>query len=129
MQVQNMFYHGFGFMTVFMVLFFLAFFAILFVIIFKAVTTWSHNNRSPLLTVNVTVVAKRDQMDVRGGHVGSDAHMYSAHSYHRYYVTFQVESGDRLELEVPGNEFGYIIEGDKGKLSFKGTRFVSFDRV
>jgi hypothetical protein len=28
-----------------------------------------------------------------------------------------------------GNEFGYIIEGNKGKLSFKGTRFVGFERV
>ncbi len=129
MQVQHMFYQGFSIMAIFTGLFFLAFFATLFIIVFKSVTTWSHNNHSPLLTVDVTVVAKRDHMDVRGGHMGSDAHMHSSHSYHQYYVTFQVESGDRLELEVPGNEFGYIIEGDKGKLSFKGTRFVGFERV
>jgi hypothetical protein len=54
--------------------------------------------------------------------------MYSTSSYSRYYVTFQVESGDRLELSVPENEYGYIVEGDTGRLSFKGTKFIGFER-
>ena len=46
-----------------------------------------------------------------------------------YYVTFQVQSGDRLELEVGSDEFGYLIEGDYGNLSFQGTRFLGFERM
>ena len=45
-----------------------------------------------------------------------------------YYVTFQVDSGDRIELNLNGNEYGMLIEGDKGKLSFQGTRYLGFMR-
>ena len=45
-----------------------------------------------------------------------------------YYVTFQVESGDRIELGVSGMEYGMLIEGDTGRLSFQGTRYLSFER-
>lgn len=45
-----------------------------------------------------------------------------------YYVTFQVESGDRMEFAVSGNEYGMLVEGDKGSLTFQGTRYLSFLR-
>ena len=45
-----------------------------------------------------------------------------------YYVTFQFDSGDRLELHVPGREYGMMAEGDVGDLTFQGTRYLGFDR-
>ena len=45
-----------------------------------------------------------------------------------YYVTFEVASGDDMELEVSGNEYGMLVEEDKGDLSFKGTRYLGFER-
>lgn len=45
-----------------------------------------------------------------------------------YYVTFQVESGDRMEMSVSGSEYGTLAKGDKGKLTFQGTRFLTFNR-
>ena len=45
-----------------------------------------------------------------------------------YYVTFEVDSGDRMELCVSGEEYGMLVEGDCGKLSFQGTRYLSFER-
>jgi hypothetical protein len=45
-----------------------------------------------------------------------------------YYVTFEVESGDRMELKMTGEQFGLIAEGDKGRLTFQGTRYLGFDR-
>lgn len=52
-----------------------------------------------------------------------------AHGYHTtYYVTFQVDSGDRMELSVSGSEYGMLVDGDRGKLSFQGTRYLSFER-
>ena len=45
-----------------------------------------------------------------------------------YYVTFQVESGDRMELRVSGPEYGMLIEGDHGTLTFQGTRYLGFER-
>ena len=46
----------------------------------------------------------------------------------RYYATFQVESGDRMELYIPRNEYGLLAEGDRGKLTFQGTRYLGFER-
>ena len=45
-----------------------------------------------------------------------------------YYATFEFESGDRMELGVSGSEYGMLAEGDSGKLTFQGTRYLSFER-
>ena len=45
-----------------------------------------------------------------------------------YYVTFEVASGDRMELRLQGHEYGLIVEGDRGELTFQGTRFLGFTR-
>lgn len=74
------------------------------------------NDNSPRLTSEATVVTKR-------------THVWGDHSRTDYYITFQFESGDRLELEIPHNQFGYLVEGDRGKLTFQGTRFLEFERI
>lgn len=43
-------------------------------------------------------------------------------------MTFEVQSGDRLELQLNGSDFGMLAEKDIGILSFQGTRYVSFER-
>ena len=73
------------------------------------------NRNSPTLDVQAKVVAKR--MAVRGDH---------SHTY--YYVTFEVPSGDRMELHVQGADYGMMMEGDNGILRFRGTEFLSFTR-
>jgi len=40
-----------------------------------------------------------------------------------------VESGDRMELKVSRSEYGLLIVGDRGKVSFQGTRYLGFERV
>ena len=74
------------------------------------------NDNSPRVTSEATVVTKR-------------THVWGDHSRTDYYSTFQFESGDRLELEIPHSQFGYLVEGDRGKLTFQGTRFLSFERT
>ena len=73
------------------------------------------SNASPRLTSEATVVTKR-------------THVRGDHAHTTYFATFQFESGDRLELEIPRDRFGYLVEGDKGKLHFQGTRFLDFER-
>ena len=93
----------------------------------KGIGQWSKNNNSPRLTVSATVVAKRTNVS-RHRHGGVNEH----HHYHTstwYYVTFQVESGDRMELSMTGQEYGLLIEGDHGNLTFQGTRYLGFERV
>ncbi len=85
----------------------------------RGVSRWSKNNNSPQLTVFAKVVAKRAA--VRGGG--------ETRAYNDYFVTFEVESGDRMELEVKDIDYGMLVEGDKGELSFQGTRYLSFART
>ena len=40
-----------------------------------------------------------------------------------------MESGDRMELEMAGSEYGLLVEGDNGKLTFQGTRYLGFERI
>lgn len=106
---------------------FLMFFVVFGLIIFRLISQWNKNNHSPRLTVEATVVAKR-QHTTHHHHGGvDDFHHMSADT--TYYATFQFESGDRLELHIPHSQFGYLLEGDRGKLSFQGTRFLGFERT
>ncbi|QTD43392.1 DUF2500 domain-containing protein [Sporosarcina sp. Te-1] len=87
--------------------------------IFKGIGTWSSNNNSPKLSVPAQVVAKRTH--TWGGSGDSSART-------SYYATFQVESGDRMELQLSGTETGMLAEGDIGILTFQGTRYLGFER-
>ena len=93
----------------------------------KGIGQWSKNNNSPRLTVSATVVAKRTNVS-RRRHGGVNEHHHH-HTSTWYYVTFQVESGDRMELSMTGQEYGLLIEGDRGNLTFQGTRYLGFERV
>lgn len=109
---------GFGF-GLFQILFLLMFGLVFGTIVATMVRNGKQNRKndnSPRLTSEATVVTKRTKV-------------WGDHSHTVYYATFQFESGDRLELEIPHNRFGYLVEGDRGKLSFQGTRFLGFERI
>ena len=82
---------------------------------------WNKNNHSPKLTVDANIAAKRTHVSRRGA-------MDNTMHHTTYYVTFQVESGDRMEMNVSGQEYGMLTEGDHGKLTFQGTRYLDFQR-
>lgn len=112
-----------------------AMFAIVFVLVIgvfvvtivRGIGQWNKNNNSPRLTVPATIVAKRTHVS-RHRHGGANGHHHH-HTSTSYYITFQVDSGDRIELHVSGNEYGVLIEGDRGELTFQGTRYLGFERI
>ena len=109
----------FSIMQVIMLLVFVLVLGSIIVTLIRGVGEWNKNNQSPKLTVPATVVAKRS--DVHRG-------IETMHTFTSYYVTFQVESGDRMEFEVSGTEYGMLAEGDRGMLTFQGTRYLNFRR-
>ena len=121
---------GFSVMEILFPFFFFAVFGmvlIVFVVILvRGIGEWHKNNNSPRLTVPAKVVSKRTSVS-HGHHHGANGHMHTTSSTW-YYVTFEVESGDRMELGVSGSEYGMLAEGDSGKLTFQGTRYLSFER-
>jgi flagellar biosynthesis/type III secretory pathway M-ring protein FliF/YscJ len=68
----------------------------------------ARNDNAPLLSADVRVVAKRQETG--GG----------------YFATFEITTGNQMEFEVNAEESGMLAEGDEGKLTFQGMRFVSF---
>ena len=120
---------GFGFQIyqiMFLIVFGIAMSSVLMTTI-RSMKEWNKNNHSPRLTVPVIVVTKRTDVS-RRRHRGANGHHHH-HTSTTYYVTFEVESGDRMELRLDGSEYGLMVEGDKGKLSFQGTRFLGFERT
>lgn len=112
-------------------IFFIIILAMVVITFTKGIATWNKNNHSPRLTAEAKIVAKRQNTTHHNHPNAGDA--TGAHGYHTtfstsYYVTFQIESGDRMEMAVSGSEYGMLAEGDKGKLTFQGTRYVSFER-
>ena len=127
----NMMDMGFGFgFTVFPIIFSIGFITILVIFLvtaIKGLLEWNKNNHSPRLSVPAKVVSKRINVSRRHHHTGAGNH-YHHHTYTHYYVTFQVDSGDRVEFVMGGDEYGLLCEGDSGMLSFQGTRYLGFDR-
>lgn len=93
----------------------------------QAIARKQKNDASPRLTVLARVVSRRQEVTHHARNMNDG--VYHTSSTTRYFVTFQVESGDRLELELDGSDFGMLAEGDEGRLSFQGTRFLDFQRT
>ena len=118
----------------FEVMFFIVFLFVIGVImtsVIKGIGTWTKNNNSPRLTVKASIVSKRINTKHHKHAVGGD--ISGSQGYHRttsstYYITFEVESGDRMEFHISGEEYGLLVEGDYGELSFQGTRYLGFVR-
>lgn len=92
----------------------------------KGVRQWSRNNNQPILVVPARLISKRTNIS-SSIHTESDSFSHS-HTSTEYYITFEVETGSRLEFQVSGQEYGLLIEGDSGKLKFQGTRYLGFER-
>lgn len=120
---------GFDFMFTLVPIMSLLIFGLAFGLIIASIVRsgkqWHRNNNSPRLTVEAKVLTKRH--DVSRHHSGGEHHHH--HYHNTYFVTFEVASGDRMELQLQGHEYGLLIEGDEGRLTFQGTRYLGFERT
>ncbi|MGG3942279.1 DUF2500 domain-containing protein [Peribacillus psychrosaccharolyticus] len=105
--------------------FFLVFFIItalvigffLFMVV-GSIRQYSFNNKQPQVTTQARVLTKRTK--VSGGSGDSSASTW-------YYITFETVNGDRKEFQVKGQEYGMLVDGDPGTLSYQGTRYRGFN--
>ncbi len=122
----------FGFMfslaPIFIAVVFILVFSMIIFVIVKGIGQWRYNNSQPILSVFARVTSKRTHStsSIHNGAGGTG--MHHSQSSTSYYVTFEVESGDRMEFMVGGHEYGQLAENDLGKLHFQGTRFIDFTR-
>ncbi|MEK3800727.1 DUF2500 domain-containing protein [Peribacillus sp. FSL H8-0477] len=106
--------------------FFVVFFIILALVIgfflflvVGSIRQYSFNNKQPQVTTHAQVLTKRTK--VSGGSGDSSASTW-------YYITFETENGDRKEFQIKGQEYGMLADGDRGTLSYQGTRYRGFNR-
>lgn len=84
-------------------------------VIVRGISDWNRNNHAPISTVPSKVVSKRQQF-----------HKTNTSGYTNCYVTFELQCGERMELAVPDEQYGYLVEGDCGMLTFQGSRYKGF---
>jgi hypothetical protein len=85
----------------------------------KGISQYASNKAQPVVTVPARVITKRT-------HTWGGAGDASANT--SYYVTFEMESGERIEMPVSGNFYGLHTEGDVGMLKHQGTQMISYER-
>lgn len=101
---------------------------IVFVIIavLGGIKQWFHNNNSPVVRTKAMVVSKRTEVSHHNTTMSNTNHV--GHCSTSYYVSFELDTGSRIEFHVQGNQYGILKEGDCGILIFQGTRYLQFDR-
>jgi predicted membrane protein len=106
---------------------FLLFAAMFIFVAIRGIANTVRNVSSPVITVEAKVIGKR--MDV-STHVNSsnDNGISNSSSSTTYYITFQTEHGERMELSLSGRVYGLLVEGDYGRLTYQGTWFKDFQR-
>ena len=117
----------FSIMQIMVPVMFVLVFGIIIVTMVRGICEWNKNNHSPKLSVPAKVVSRRTAVSRHHHHQGNG--MHHTHTATSYYATFQVESGDRMEFEISDMEYGMLAEGDRGMLTFQGTRYLNFQRT
>ena len=79
---------------------------------------WLNKENNTREMTPAAVIAKRE-------HIGRDV---ENQPYTQYYITFQLASGERIELRASGETYGMTVEGDMGLLAWQGKELMSFDR-
>ncbi len=112
----------------------IAVFAVLLIgAIGRGLYVWMKNNSASQETADARITAKRMKVS---GHSGtmmtnrvSAMNMIHSSPHAEYFVMFELENGKRLELGVKDPEYGILAEGDRGCLSWQGTRYLGFERA
>ena len=86
----------------------------------------TYNSSKPVLTVEGRIISKRFKTFQDTQNFGD---MIPSYNYlAMYYVTFELEDKEQLEFCVSANEYEEFNEGDTGKLSYQGNKYLGFER-
>lgn len=78
--------------------------------------------RKPVYNIQATVKGKRTLIEADPENPGVPKT--------RYFLTFHKRDGNRVEMEVPGEDYGLAAEGDEGVLVYEnGDAFIVFKRM
>ena len=69
----------------------------------------------PIISATAKVIAKREEKKLGAGT--------------KYYVTFQLEGDERIELSAEGEQYGLLVEGDKVDLTYQEKKLLEYLRL
>lgn len=73
-------------------------------------------------TVDAMIVKKR--LSCERHHHGAE--IFTNHERTDYFVTFQLDKNNRVELKVKESQYDLLFDGERGKLTFQGKRYIRF---
>ena len=86
---------------------------------------WWKNRHSPLIVTQATVIDKRIEehyiRSKRSAGIG-----YRTRKLLIYYITFNLEGGEHIEMRTNESVYSELQNGDYGKLTFKGSKYMGF---
>ena len=83
--------------------------------------------KCPPITIYVKVLSKRTEQNMRvSGSSINGSGSTDGFSYTTYFITFEFNNGERLEISVPQNVYGTIFPGDTGNLTYKHFKNINF---
>lgn len=77
--------------------------------------------KKPVYNMEATVKGKRTLVEADPDTPGASRTLY--------FLTFHRRDGNRVELMVPGEDYGLAAEGDEGVLVWQGDEFIVFKRT
>lgn len=77
--------------------------------------------KKPVYNMEATVKGKRTLVEADPENLGASRTVY--------FLTFHKRDGNRVELQVPGEDYGLAAEGDEGILVWQGDEFLVFKRT
>ncbi len=92
------------------------------------VRQWWKNKHSPLIVTQATISDKRiEEHYIRSKRSASLG--YRTRKVLIYYITFNLEGGEHIELRTNELVYSELENGDYGKLTFKGSKYIGFVRA
>ena len=89
---------------------------------------WIKDKRSPRVVTMATIAdkpIKKQRVRTRL----SSGFGYRVHYMNIYYVVFDLEGGERLELQVSKVKYNKLKKGAIGKLTFQGKKYIDFEKI
>jgi hypothetical protein len=77
---------------------------------------------TPKRTVDAMIVKKRLSCDRH--HHGVE--VFTNHEQTNYFITFQLDRNNRIELQVKESQYDLLFDGERGKLTYRGKRLIRF---
>lgn len=105
--------------------------AVLLLFIFVPLISWIRNRMLPVRSTEAVVVSKnmvQGHQYYRSNRQANRPGGYPVTTPPSCYAAFQLDDGKRLEFHIPDDDFGIIVEGDRGILVYQGSLYRGFNR-